>query len=772
MEEANAKPKLTFSDLGFYAVMGTFFFVPLFFLPSTLFPFQFAKTLLVLAFVVVGLIAFVTSALREGKVRFSWTWLYGALWALPLTYLVASLFSSAPALSFIGYQMGSETFAYVLLAALVAHLTSLLLTNSKARIVSVFMALLVSSWVVFLFQFVQILFGAPFAFLPNPSDNLIGRWNDFALFAGLIGTLSLFTLEALPLPKRHHLMILVTYVVALFFVVLTNMTEVLVLFVLASLGALIFSLSQKFLSSQPSRIKWQGVASFVGLIIALFFLVLGGGIANGLQQAFAINTLEVRPSLQSTINVMRGVYAENPLVGSGPNTFSAEWLQYRSPDIVQTPFWNLTFNAGSSALLTSIATGGVLVSLAWIIFLILLIYTGARILFLQRADDPRDFFMASVASLGALYLLLTHVLYSPSQSLTTLFFAFIGVLLASASGTSLKKTVEFSLRSTPRIGFAFILGGVLLSLIALGAFYGASTKFAGAYYHNKAIQVANAGDLPGGFALLNRAVQFDAQDRYYRTAALMSLADVNRIVQSGDSSQESQTAFQNSLASAVQATAIALEKNPKSFQNVMTRGLVFETVVPLGIDGAFENAVQVYEDARTLNPHDPEIDLRLAQMYAQRGDTESARAFISTALSKKADYTDAILLRAQIELNAGDLKEAIDTVKAAVFFEPQNQVLLYQLGILLLQDEDYESGAIAFEEALRIDSQFANAAYFLAQAYAFLDRYDEAAVLMERLLEQNPESTFLTDYIETLKGGDNPFDTTPVPLEEEEEVIE
>ena len=762
-----------FTQLGLYALIGMFLLVPIFFVPSSFTPLQFSKTLLVALVTVFALVIFLLKTLKDKELRFSWSLLHVAVWLLPFTYLLSSLFSSQPTLSFLGYRLEPDTFGFVLLMAFLTHLTALSLPK-KSNIFSALIALLVAAWVVFAFQIVQLIFGAPFPLFSDPVNNLIGRWNDFGVFSGLIGSLVLITLEVLPLPKRHYGVLVVTFFVSLLMLVLTNMTESWILFGLASFVALVLGISRRFLSgdtSPSSRRSTSGVFSFIGFVVTLLFILFGSGLATNVQQSLSINALEVRPSFESTMNVLNASYAADPLFGSGPNTFGSAWLLHRSSEIVQTPFWNVSFNAGSSAVLSGIAVSGIFVAFAWIFFICMMIFLSTRAVLARHAQEPRAYFVVSLSALGMLYLLLVHLLYAPSQVITLLLFLFVGLFLSSIADTPLSRTISVPLKEA-RIGFAFVLGGVVLTIFAVGSVYSVGSKYLSIYHHNKALFTANQGDFEGGFRSLNSAVRLDPQDRYYRSAALISLAELNRIVQSGDSGEEAQAAFQNALASAVQSVNVAIEKNPHSFQNVMVRGLVFESVVPLGIEGSFENAVSVYEGARLLNPRDPEIDWRLAQMCVLQDDTKVAREFIANALSKKADYTNAILLLAQIELDEGNLDDAIETVRAAVFFEPQNPVLLYQLGILLLQDTNYTEASIAFEEALRLDGSFANASFFLAQAYAFLDRFSEAESLMADLATRNPSNELVQGYREALASNVNPFDSTPVAPNEDEDIVE
>ncbi|XKT74140.1 MAG: tetratricopeptide repeat protein [Patescibacteria group bacterium UBA2163] len=769
-DTAQAAPK---RDIAFYATLGMIFVTPLFLIPSTLAPVQFSKTMLVLLLLAVALTALTYQIFRKGVFHHVWSWLHLTVWILPVAYFISALFSAQPSRSFLGYSLEVDTFGFILLAAALVHLASLTLIT-KGRMIAAFFALLAASWVVFVFQLIQIAFGAPFPFFPNPTANMVGSWNDLGIFAGLVASLTLLAVESLPFSRLHHLLLVATFVVALFFIMLVGFTPAWIAFGLVAFVALVLRVSRGiFTENKESNIRWPGVLPVVGFVAAVFFATIGGGVTSTIQNAFGVDNFDVRPTTQSTINILNSVYAEDPVFGSGPNTFSSQWLLYRSAEVAQSPFWNLSFNAGASRVLSSAATGGLVVALAWLAFLVLLLYTLGRAFF-SGITDKRSYTIVSFSALTVLYLLVMHVFYAPSQSLSILLFLFIGVFLASLRGTSLTQNTTLQLKKSPRIGIAFVFGGIVMTLFVFGSVYGVGQKYVSAYYHNHAIVIANQGELAAGLEKLESAIGLSAQDRYYRTAALIHLAQLERIVQSDDSGAEAQSAFQTALAGAVQNAGLALQQNPRSFENIMLRGRVFESAVPLEIDGALENALSVYENARVLNPLSPEIDWRLATLHASEGDIEKARELISTALSKKADYTQAILLLAQIELNAGNLTEAINSVRAAVYFEPQNTLLLYQLGILFLQDNDYENAAAALEESLRLNPEFANAAFFLAQAYAYLDEFEAASDIIERLITVNPDNESLEPIHEALTNNVNPFAQAPVAPNdgEDEEGVE
>lgn len=764
--EETAPASHEFRTIAVMAVSVLVFLVPIFVIPFGGAPFVFSKTMLAALIAFILLALFTVRTLKRGSLDIPWSWLSTALVLLPLSYLVSSIFSSHPALSFWGYQLDSDTFGFIALASGIALLVSISI-DVRAKVTSPFLALLFASWVVFLFQLVQIFGNAPLpvSLFADPTTNLIGSWNEFGIFVGLIASLALLAVASLPLSRLHHALVDVTLVVAIFFLALVNFKEAWIVVAVVAFIMLVYTLSSQYFMKSGGGSTHHVIIPVIVLALALFFVFAGGGTASALQDVFHVRALDVRPSIQGTLTVLEGVYGESPVVGSGPNTFNAEWLKYRPGAVLATPFWGTHFNSGSGAIPTAVAVGGIVVAVGWLVLLVAIVYTAVRALIVVPASGDRLYFLTALAALGTSYLSVMHILYTPGSGMTILYFVMLGLLIASLRDTPLARSLRISFSAAPRIGFVAVLAVLLLLVAGLGALYGVGRTYASTVSYNHAVAAANTGDLDRAEVSLVRALALAKEDQYYRAASVIDLARLSSIVQSGKTDATAQTGFRDALASAVKNANAAVEIDPARFENWLAKADVYGLVVPLKIDGAFDNAIAALESAQHLSPMSPEVDFRVAQAKAGNGDTNGARVAIGAALAKKADYTDAILFLAQIELGDGNLKEAIDSVKAAVYFEPTNATLLYQLGVLLIANKEYQDAATALEAALGVDSSFANAKFFLAEAYAFLDRTDEAATLMKELMSQNPDNALVGNYQAALEAGENPFTTSTLPPE-------
>ena len=770
MEDQQAAPVAKKPALSEIVIPALAFLIPVFFIPVLGFPFQFSKVFIALIGVAFLLLIFSARTLRTGILSLSWTAFSWTLLVLPITYALSSLFSANPFGSLFGYQLDSDTASFLLLGTVLAYAVSFVAQNGRS-VFSALLGLIAAGWVVFLFQFVQIFFGAPFSFFGFDvvAANLVGKWNDFALFAGLICSLSLLALTALYPSRLHKAILWLTLGASLILLAFVNFLLAWILVGVIALSVFVYWLTRRFIFRERQE---SGIASCLVLVVALFFLLAGSGLSTRLQNAFDIQALEVRPSLTSTLSVGMAIYEQNPFFGSGPNTFSADWLLARPADIVNTPFWDASFAAGFGSIPTAFVTGGIVVGLAWIVFAIFFFYTFIRALLTVPSGGDRSFFLVVATALSAAYLFFAHVFYVPSQSLTLLLFLCLGLFLASLRGTNLTREISISFMERPRLGFVSALAIVLVLTAVLVSLFGAGRLYASTVIHDRVTLQPLPENLSDAAASVSSALSLMPQDKYYRTLAIIEVARLRQIIGSGKNDTETQAEFKDVFTRAVDAATKAVAANRKNADNFMVLGGVYQEVVLIGVDGAYDSASVAYEEARLLNPATPEVDFHIAEMKTVLNDTAGARASAEAALKKKADYTPAILLLAQLSLNEGKLAEAILAVEAVVFLNPNNELLFYQLGLLYLENAQFQQAAGAFERALALNFEYANASFFLGESYVFLGQSDKALVQFRALEVKNPNNEPLKTIIAGLERGVNPFTEEGAPLPPEASTVE
>ena len=108
------------------------------------------------------------------------------------------------------------------------------------------------------------------------------------------------------------------------------------------------------------------------------------------------------------------------------------------------------------------------------------------------------------------------------------------------------------------------------------------------------------------------------------------------------------------------------------------------------------------------------------------------------------------MLLAQIEINDGNVTDAITVTESVLSFEPSNPARWYQLGVLYQANNDLERAVAALSEAVRLDPDYANARYVRGLALAALGELDAARADLMRVQELNPGNEVVTAQLSQL----------------------
>jgi len=135
---------------------------------------------------------------------------------------------------------------------------------------------------------------------------------------------------------------------------------------------------------------------------------------------------------------------------------------------------------------------------------------------------------------------------------------------------------------------------------------------------------------------------------------------------------------QGDFANAVGSLFDALSKKPEDLDNPVARRLIS---MRLGVINRLNKEIKhlvrekkKIKDATFEFAH--EYYLLAVECKHKYGDNRSARANLSKALRLSSDYVDALVLRSQLEVEAGDYDQALADANAAVKADKRNDALL------------------------------------------------------------------------------------------------
>lgn len=778
---ARAARRFSFDTASIWVIVISIALAIVAFIPSTTVSFLYTKIAILAIGGLIALAFYILARLTRGNIIVPPVPLLGALWLVPLAYALSSLFSGAGlTASFFGTQLEPDTFGFVLLLAIFATLTALVFRRTAQYRVffNVAAALLA---IVLVAQIVFLILGHVMPNTLSASSNLVGSFIDLGMLVGLGVSLALITQRFLKPSGKVQIALWIFSGLGLIALALVNSSLIWTLVALVALGLFIEAILSRRASvdeadlegvetltaeresdigsSEHSSEARSLAAPLVVLVIALFFMIGGSTIGSALTTAFGTNVLDVRPSWQSTFEVGSHTYASSPVFGSGPNTFGQQWLKFRDRSLNSTVFWNVNFSSGIGLIPTSFVTEGLLGALAWIAFIGLFLFLGLRALLFRTPLDPYVRFVSVSSFIGTLYVLALMVFSVPGPMVLIAGFALAGIFVSSLryAGTRQEWGVVFA--RNPRVGFIIVFGLTLLLLASVLAAYVVVERYLADYSYAEASVALTSGNLSKADAAISQSVLFAPSDRAYQLAAEIGIAHMNKIA--GDATltpAQAQQQFQAALSNSVQAALSATKLAPNNYLNWVALGTVYQTVVPLNIDGAYANAKAAYQKAEALSPTDPTLPYAMAQLDIAHKDGPAAEADLTQAISLKSDYTQAIFLLSQLQAQEGKAKDALQAAEAAAYFAPNDPTILFQVGILRSANGDTAGAVAALSQAVQLNPQYANAHFFLAVMYSLQSQYAKAIAQLQAVAGLSADNAkAVAADIAQLQAGKNPF---------------
>ncbi len=746
------------------------------FIPAPTIPFMYTKVTTLAIGVLVTLALFILARLTRGNVIVPPLPLLGALWLVPLAYLLSSLFSGAGiAGSFFGTELEADTFGFIVTLALAATLTALSFRRTGSYRLffgagTALMALVLASEVVFL------LLSRIMPSTVSATANLVGSFTDLGMLLGLGVAVALLALRLAPLSGRMRVGLLAGGALALFVLALVNSTLVWSLVALVALGLFIEAIMRNRPSVDDTDL--DGVALMLAeegdetgnatrslaaplatLAVSLFFIIGGSTIGTALVSAFNASVIDVRPSWQSTFDIGSHTYASSPLFGSGPGTFETQWAKFRDPSLNDTVFWNVDFSSGIGFIPTSFVTTGLVGALAWVAFIALFLFIGLRALLMRLPQDPFVRFTSIASFAGALYVLALAVFTVPGPIVLMAGFLMLGIFVSSLRYAARAREWGVIFARSPRVGFIIVFGLTLLLLASILAAYVVVERYLGSVAYAEAANALSVGDLPAANDAASRSIMFAPSDRAYQLIAGIGIARMNQIAADTTlAAADAQAQFQAALSGSIEAALTATRLGPNNYQNWAMLGNVYQTVVPLNIEGAYDNAKTAYAQAMALNPTNPVLPYVTAQLEIARNQPAAATESLMKAINLKRDYTQAIFLLSQLEVQQGRAREALEAAEAAAYFAPNDPVVLFQVGILRSANGNNQGAVQALARAVELNPQYANARFFLAAMYAILGDYPKATAELEQVAALSPENAqAVAADLAAVRAGRNPF---------------
>lgn len=731
--------KVSVVSLSLSVFLGILAFVPGNYMPASI-----LKGYLIVILTIVAFMSWLVGRLIEGSFHIPKSPILAATGILAFVLFISSIFARSTHLAFFGEMFDAQTFALIGSMLMGIFLSSMLFTT-RVRVYN-FLKYLFGLYIVLAaFQFVHVLFPSLTSFntFTNRVDAPIGIWSDWAFLSGAMLVSFGFILQFMRPQKLMRTLTIVGASLALFFVILTN---ILVVWILVGFAAVIILIYTLVVNRAAEQRAFPFVAFALSLVALLF--VLANGLIGGIfANVFKASYVDVHPTVSATFHVAGSSLRAHPVLGAGPNHFLTEWLTRRPVAVNNHTLWDTPFAEGSSFVVTAAMLSGGLGILAMLLFLFMYGYEGVRKVFKNSVHPENSLYVFGIF-LVSLYFVFAIILYSPGIAVQACTFMFIGIFVAVLVGERRVEERQIDFLKDQRAGFFSILGIVALLLVSAGIAYSASQHFAGLVFFEKSLVSTQYGDLDTANTHLSRAIALNDTPMFERARVSLAGASIRKTL-SADAKNASEdqvrTTLQNAVSLGNTAGRQAIALGPNDPANHLALADFLRMISPLKVEGVYEAGQQAYKTVISLAPHYPKPYLNMAELYFDNKDNTNANLYIDKALAEKSNYTNAYLLRTQIQLSQNDTDAAIKTLLEAARLDSKNPDIYFQLGLVRYTAGMYTEAASALRLAVAISPQYINAWYYLALTDQKLGETQEAQAILKALHEKYPDNQTITN---------------------------
>lgn len=731
-----------------------FALIPFFFIPFSWLTALQSKIILAASVLLVVAVLWVVARILEGGVRMPWNLFFGAAALLPIVYAISAVVNGFSSVSLVGAGIEADTLATVCLAFSALALTAMLFMGGgvKAALRWFFAGALTLEIIHVVHVIVpSVSFGGVLA---GKTGNAFGTWHEFTMIIGLVLVMALALMRSSVAVGLWRYVVASAGIIAVPILLVSNFADV---WIAVALSSMVLFLVHWYQTRAPlsiayARAEWVTLAVAVIAVIGVFF---GARLVSVLPERISVVQVEVRPSWQGTFEIGEQSLssAKAFIFGVGPNTFVRQWGLHKPIEVNQTPFWNADFNVGVAPIPTSFISLGILGVIAWLAFIFAAVWMIVR-LWMSRSEAPIA--MSTIAlTIAAVYLLGFHLVSVPGTMLGLLMFLLFGLLIAaitpSFAGERRVAMAASDWKNTVRI-----VATGLIALIAIIAALGVLRAILADAMINRAIVGYNAQrDLQKASNLIALSLRIQpVNDRAHRSAVELGLLKLQQIISSQDPNQESaRTALQSTLEETIRHGLEAVEINSRDYQNWLQLASLYSQLAGAQIQGAYDNARAAYVRAQTENPTSPLPWLNLGQLDAIQGKYDDALTNLGKAVELKPDLAAAYYLASQIYVAKNDPVNALKAAAFAAQYAPNDPLAWYNAGAIAYAAGGYQDAALAMQQALALQPQYANAMYVLGLSLYQLQRPADALTVFEALDKLDPGQPIVQHILGNLRAG-------------------
>lgn len=197
-------------------------------------------------------------------------------------------------------------------------------------------------------------------------------------------------------------------------------------------------------------------------------------------------------------------------------------------------------------------------------------------------------------------------------------------------------------------------------------------------------------------------------------------------------------------------TALSLAEEFNGKEDLEDRLAILE----IGSSDASTRSIPELEKMAKSYNDDPVLLMRLAQAYEINGESGNALETYEKVLAQNSNYVPALLKAANLQLNKGNTKAALELGKEAYKLQANDPAVASQLGKFAYLEKDYEWSASLLRSAARNRPSDAEILTSLALSLVSVGEDQEAREHLLAIPERSrtPRATHLLDFLNAIEA--------------------
>jgi putative inorganic carbon (HCO3(-)) transporter len=338
------------------------------------------------------------------------------------------------------------------------------------------------------------------------------------------------------------------------------------------------------------------------------------------------------------------IWKNNPIFGSGLETFAYAYYQYRPAAHNMTSEWKFLYNKAHNEFLNYLATTGIVGIATYLLMIGSFLFFSARYLFKKRNKfSEKDFLIVSmIAGYGT--ILVTNFFGFSVVMINILFYLFPAFILILAGLINYDKQILISFSKKEiyglnKIQMALIVIAVLTalySLYTLASFWNADRN----YYYGKSYDTAQAYEKAYPFlkeAIAERPSEPTFKDEFAYNNAVLGAALIVQAQKQTQNQAQSQAIAKQLIDNGIALTNQVTTEHPNDIVFWKTRVRIYYTLGQLN-PTYLTMALEAIKKSAQLAPTDADVSYNLGVLYGQTGDSKDAVTTLENAIKLKPDY--------------------------------------------------------------------------------------------------------------------------------------